>query len=548
MKKLFLSVLCFSVLNLYAQKKAGIHHHNSYEIIHVVKKGETLSEIAEMYGASTQRVFDYNEGLESSKIKPNQVLLVPCDYDIHYLKNVLELHESQYRLLLKNEESDLYFDANEKPNEPKTFDELNSGKMQAGKVLKPKNKPKPRAAMSKSEYEESIKNGGVKTQNSNTQVNYNKPQDSNVVVTRPPQTTKPTIDNTMPSDAILHLVKTGETWYRISKLYGVTIEDLKKWNGITENNQLPLGENIIVGFKKIENQPSDFIPAPTNKPSNPNDVKFHVVKQGETLFKIAKQYNLDLESLKQFNNLENNNISVGQQILIPQTPVGNSSGSINIEMPNNSATASTENTYPIESNTPNVNIELNESNVAEIPETSSFPVVQPNDAQPVYHTVEPKETLFRIAKQYGIKVDDLRLMNNMSADFTEISPGDVLIVGYARENERPENSLMVKFKRAYDIKASLPEYEEMRDTGLGSWDRVEGLNGLFVLHKTAPKNTIIKLTNPMNNAKIYVKVIGELIPKIGEENVDIKLTTEAIKMLRVLNDNFRVKMNYHVRR
>jgi rare lipoprotein A (peptidoglycan hydrolase) len=46
------------------------------------------------------------------------------------------------------------------------------------------------------------------------------------------------------------------------------------------------------------------------------DQKFHIVKKGETLYSISKAYNLNIEKLKELNNLESNEISIGQQVIL----------------------------------------------------------------------------------------------------------------------------------------------------------------------------------------------------------------------------------------
>lgn len=55
--------------------------------------------------------------------------------------------------------------------------------------------------------------------------------------------TLPKVDNTQPRKT--HSVKAGETLYAISRLYNVSVDDLKKWNNLT-SNALALGQKIIV--------------------------------------------------------------------------------------------------------------------------------------------------------------------------------------------------------------------------------------------------------------------------------------------------------------
>ena len=47
-----------------------------------------------------------------------------------------------------------------------------------------------------------------------------------------------------------------------------------------------------------------------------NDTIVHNVGKGETLFSISKKYNLSIDDLKNWNNFENNNLSVNQKIIV----------------------------------------------------------------------------------------------------------------------------------------------------------------------------------------------------------------------------------------
>ncbi len=61
---------------------------------------------------------------------------------------------------------------------------------------------------------------------------------------------------------------------------------------------------------------------------------------------------------------------------------------------------------------------------APAPQTAPAPV--PATSRPVTHEVQPGETLFRISRTYGVSVEDLRRLNNISGD--RIDPGQILKV------------------------------------------------------------------------------------------------------------------------
>ena len=99
-------------------------------------------------------------------------------------------------------------------------------------------------------------------------------------------------------DKSIYRVRSGDTLSKISKRFNIRISNLKKYNNIR-------GNNIFVGQRVI---------------LNPKGVvlvdKVHVVKRGENLTLIARKYGMDIRSIKQKNNLKNNNIYPGQRLNI----------------------------------------------------------------------------------------------------------------------------------------------------------------------------------------------------------------------------------------
>jgi len=44
----------------------------------------------------------------------------------------------------------------------------------------------------------------------------------------------------------------------------------------------------------------------------------YVVKSGDTLYSIAREFNTTVDTLKKLNNLDNNNLSIGQILIVNQ--------------------------------------------------------------------------------------------------------------------------------------------------------------------------------------------------------------------------------------
>ena len=98
-------------------------------------------------------------------------------------------------------------------------------------------------------------------------------------------------------DTELYQVKAGDTLYSIANKYNISVNELKTINNLTNNN-LSIGQLL-------------------NVPSGLSLVNSYVVEKGDTLYSIAKKFDISINKLKEYNNLTNNLLNVGQKILIP---------------------------------------------------------------------------------------------------------------------------------------------------------------------------------------------------------------------------------------
>jgi len=111
---------------------------------------------------------------------------------------------------------------------------------------------------------------------------------------------KTKIQSTVNKNNKLHIVQEGETFYAISKHYGISIAHIKELNGI-KTNTLRIGQNLKIGY--------------VNR-STKTESNFWIVKKGETLYSIAKANGITVSELKTLNNLETNIIKVGEQLIL----------------------------------------------------------------------------------------------------------------------------------------------------------------------------------------------------------------------------------------
>ena len=98
-----------------------------------------------------------------------------------------------------------------------------------------------------------------------------------------------------------YIVQKGDTLYGIANKFGTTVDTIKRNNNLTSNT-LQIGQKLII-----------------NKSKEDNNTYF--VAPGDTLYSIARKYNITVDNLKKANNLTTNMISINQKLIIPSSNI-----------------------------------------------------------------------------------------------------------------------------------------------------------------------------------------------------------------------------------
>ena len=165
-----------------------------------------------------------------------------------------------------------------------------------------------------------------------------------------------------------YTVKAGDTLYGIARNYGISVDELKAANNLTSNT-LTIGEVLIIPEVETPETPDENI---------------YIVKSGDTLYSIANKYGMSVNELKSLNNLTSDVLSIGQELIVSE---GN---------------AATLDTY----------------------------------------TVKSGDTLYSIANKYGLTVNELKQLNNLTSDILSI--GQVLNISNSVSSPNPSNTYAVK--------------------------------------------------------------------------------------------------------
>ena len=117
----------------------------------------------------------------------------------------------------------------------------------------------------------------------------------------------------------MHTVRKGDVLSTIARKYGVTVSELKRWNGL-RSDRIDIGDRLKVGPPRLD-APTAKPAAPAAGPVNrPGSGSLHVVKPGETVYGIARLYpGVTPEALLQLNGLTGT-IFPGQKLRIPSSP------------------------------------------------------------------------------------------------------------------------------------------------------------------------------------------------------------------------------------
>ena len=108
----------------------------------------------------------------------------------------------------------------------------------------------------------------------------------------------------IPSNQVTYVVKKGDSLYSIAKYFGTTVDLLKQINNL-KSNLLSIGQTLIISKQTSFEVPDNYI--------------LYTVKKGDTLFSIANNNGISINTLKKINNITTNTLSIGQKIYVPNT-------------------------------------------------------------------------------------------------------------------------------------------------------------------------------------------------------------------------------------
>ena len=202
-----------------------------------------------------------------------------------------------------------------------------------------------------------------------------------------------------------YVVKKGDSLWSIARANGLTVDELKSLNNLS-SNVLHVGDTLLISSADS-----------TGDDGNDN---YYVVKSGDTLWSIARNYNLSVNELKALNNLGSNVLSVGQRLIVGK------------ESSNDYVVSAGDTLWAIARKF-NVSVDdikaLNNlsSNNLSIGMTLKMPLYsnKQNEETNVY-VVKSGDSLWSIARMFNSTVDEIKSLNGLKSNVLRI--GQRLVV------------------------------------------------------------------------------------------------------------------------
>ncbi len=235
---------------------------------------------------------------------------------------------------------------------------------------------------------------------------------------------------TIPTDVDTLMIANEIHFRQISEVLNISYDEIKSLNPQYKRDIIPAFNNSLMPLRLQSNDVLRYIAMsdsisrynhdlyfnPTKNLIASNTIveedgtivqkspnKYHIVKKGETLGKIASKYNTSVSSIKSLNRLHNNNLRIGQKLLVKK-----------------GTTVRIANPKPTVHDTTNAIVQTSVSDTTKVAETQQtiqdkqhINTVQ-NQINYTSYTIRQGDTLSSIARRYGTTANDIAQYNNLS--------------------------------------------------------------------------------------------------------------------------------------
>ena len=207
----------------------------------------------------------------------------------------------------------------------------------------------------------------------------------------------------------------GSDYYVVKK--GDTLWSIARAYGLTVDKLKSLNNltsnNLTIGDSLIVKDSSGN----NDNSSSADNNKYYIVKKGDSLYSIARNNNMTVDKLKSLNNLTSNILSIGQKLII----------SMGSNVPNNVYVVKKGDTLWSIAN--NFNVSVNDLKNANNKSNNSLSIGEQliipgkstgENVSTIIYTVKSGDNLYSIARRYNVTVNEIKSLNNLSSNLLSI--------------------------------------------------------------------------------------------------------------------------------
>ena len=341
----------------------------------------------------------------------------------------------------------------------------------------------------------------------------------------------------------------GDSLWGIAQKFGMTLDELKKANGLTSNN-LYVGQTLKVR-KSVQQNTNNETNQNQNSNVNNNDrpqqtvtsAETYTVKSGDSLWGIATKHGCSVNDLKSWNHLSSNLIHVGQKLVIgqkkstvqqqqekkePQQTTSNETYTVKsgdslwkIATNHNMSVSQLKNLNKLSNDMIFVGQKLVVSEKKQsAPSQNQNKPSQSQVTKPSTYTVKSGDSVWKIAHECGMSMNELVSLNGIKNNL--IFPGQVLKVkaGAKAENvsksetsgSKNQNAASNGSSSTYTVKSGDSVWKISHEHGM-SMDELKSLNGLK--DNLIIPGQVLKIKGTSSNTKQKIKTSSKETAEAG---------------------------------
>jgi len=213
-----------------------------------------------------------------------------------------------------------------------------------------------------------------------------------------------------------YTVQSGDSLWSIAKRFGISVQEIKDINNLT-SNLLNIGQVLVI--PQVEEEISG------------NTYK---VQNGDTLYSIASKYDVSVQEIKDINNLTTNLLNIGQVLIIPQEEI--SDNIYTVQSGDTLYSIAVQYNTTVDNLKSLNNLTTNTLSIGQVLNVPTGTIIDTGNN--VTYKVQSGDTLYSIANEYGVSVQELKVANNLTSNI--LSLGQILNI----PTEIDENIYVVK--------------------------------------------------------------------------------------------------------